>query len=230
MERYCNMCRRLANPERVNLLRTVMTILEPGGLPVHHLAELAGMKVSATCQYLAQLESECGFVESVRQGRYVLYRTATQFDSDMTDRIVAALSDRFRREEDGLFVWRKSARPTPAFVTVMPALENESRLRVLAAIQAAGPHTKNGLVHRLGMSDINVRRHLKVLESCGLVARNNAQVEYRAPEDQLAQLFVQEALRIFSEQNKSLAPSQFTNVDVGGKGGGDSSTSTLNIN
>jgi len=218
MERYCNMCRRLANAERVNLLRTVMTILEPGGLPVQQLAELAGMKVSATCQYLAQLEGECGFVESVRQGRYVLYRTAARFDSDRTARLVAALSGRFRREEDGRFVWRKSARPTPAFVVVMPALENVARLGVLAAVRAGGSLTKNDLVHRLGMSEINVRRHLKVLEECGLVTRNGTLVEYRAPEDPLAQLFVQEAFRLFSEQNKSLAPSQFVNVDGGGDG------------
>jgi len=200
MERYCNMCRRLANAERVNLLRTVMTILDPGGLPVQHLAELAGMKVSATCQYLSQLESECGFVESVRQGRYVLYRTATRFDSDRTARIVAALSDRFRREEDGRFVWCKSARTIPAFLAVMPALQNEARLGVLAAIRTGGPLTKNDLVHRLGMSEVNVRRHLRVLEKCGLVLRNDASVEDRVPEDPLAQLFVQEALRISSEQ------------------------------
>jgi len=66
------------------------------------------------------------------------------------------------------------------------------------------------------MSEINVRRHLKVLEECGLLTRNGGPVEYRAPEDQLAQLFVQEALRTLSEQDKSLAPSQFTNVDGGG--------------
>jgi len=202
MERYCNMCRRLANPERVNLLRTVMTILEPGGLPVQHLAELAGMKVSATCQYLAQLEGECGFVESVRQGRYVLYRAATQFDSERTARLVVALSGRFRREEDGRFIWRKSARPTPAFVKVMPALENVSRLGVLAAVRTGGPLTKNDLVHRLDMSEINVRRHLKVLEECGLIMRNDALVEYRAPEDPLAQLFVQEALCLFSAKKQ----------------------------
>ena len=191
---FNNICRRLANPMRVNLLRTVMASPERDGLPVYQLADLAFMKTPAACQYLIHLEEECGLVESTRAGRYVLYRTRRNVADPDLSRLVRALSSFFRAEGRGACDVNGARASDPAFVRLMPALANAKRVQALSEIRAAVRISAPEIQRRCSLSAVAVRRHLLVLAKSGVVKDDGEAYSFAEPSDRLSRLFLSLAL------------------------------------
>ena len=84
---FWKVCKKLANEERVDVLRKVMVSPDKDGLPVGQIADAVRIGQPATSTYLAQLQDVCGLVACTRQGRYCLYRAVP----DSSDAKVTAL-------------------------------------------------------------------------------------------------------------------------------------------
>jgi len=152
---FCNLCKRLSNPERWHVLGIVAMADRDFGLIVTDISNRTRLGVSATSQYLAQLEDECGLVRSKREGRYVSYC----FEAGTADARIAKL---------GVPLWRRFCIEGGATVSILPALANANRLKVVAALRKAGLASKAELQKATGMTEINVRRHLSIMLDAGL--------------------------------------------------------------
>jgi len=124
-----NFCRRLANRERLDVLRQV--VLAVDGLSVNDIAEQVNLKQSATSQYLAQLEGECGLVRSERSGRYVLYRFAAKDEFEPAKQIGPEIRRHFLDEASARH-FQKHRMIEPPFLRTLEALGNATRAKVAA--------------------------------------------------------------------------------------------------
>ena len=186
----CNICRRLANRERLNLLRKVMTSPERDGLSALHLADMTWLNPATARVHLRVLTDECGLVESVRSGRFVTFRTRRAPGDATLRRLVPALVAFFRAEGRGGCDVNGAKAPDPAFARLLRPLSDVSRVRLLCAIRDEGPLMASELRSRCGLSAEEVTRHLKVLSGAGLVAEKDRGVTFAEPFDPLSCLFV----------------------------------------
>ncbi len=186
-------CRKLNNEERIDVLRRVM-VAHGDGLTVGQVADMVRLEQPATSVYLSQLERDCGLLTSTREGRCCVYRAEPDPDDKNALEIFSALSKYFRSECRG-FVFFNGMRPKPpAFLSVLPALANESRVRVVAFVRRAGNTSKASIMKGTGMSELNVRRHVACLVECGLLEMNGPELIWREPDDELSRLFVRLSL------------------------------------
>lgn len=179
---FANVCKRLSNPERWAVLRQVAISADGFGSTVSDISGNTRLGVSATSQYLAQLESECGLARAKREGRYVSYLFEVNPDFPWTAELGAALRKHFRGGDGHE-------------VVILPALANAARVRVVAALRAAGRATKQELQRVTKMSEINVRRHLAVILESGLAAERDGGYSFKEPKDPLARHFLSLALK-----------------------------------
>ncbi len=191
---FRDVCRKLANEERVDVLRRVMISSEEG-LSVGQVADMVRLEQPATSVYLAQLERDCGLVAAKREGRYCVYRA----EPDKSDGRIAAIFDALRtffRAESSRFVFVNGERPdTPAFVSVLPALANETRVRLLGYIRRERHTDKGNTMKSSGLTEVNVRRHVACLAECGLVEVNGCAYTWREPSDAVSRLFIELSLQ-----------------------------------
>ncbi len=186
-------CRKLNNEERIDVLRRLMAA--PGdGLTVGQVADMVRLEQPATSVYLSQLERDCGLLASAREGRCCVYRAEPDSEDKNAVELFSALGKHFRDECRG-FVFFNGKRPkAPAFLSVLPALANESRVRVVAFVRKAGSANKASIMKGTGMSELNVRRHVACLAECGLLEINGPELIWREPDDELSRLFVRLSL------------------------------------
>lgn len=194
MTGFANLCRRLANRERLNLLRKVMSSPERDGLPAAHLADMTWMSPAAARQHLRVLDAECGLVESVRDGRAVLFRPHLAAADEGLRRLVSALAEFFRAEGRGGCDVNGVKPPDPAFAKILRPLSDAGRVRLLLAIREAGTISKEALRKRSGLSAEDFRRGILTLSECGIVAVSGEDVSFSEPADPLSRLFVSIAL------------------------------------
>jgi DNA-binding transcriptional ArsR family regulator len=71
---FWKVCKKLANEERLDVLRHVILSPADEGITVGQIADVVRLGQPATSIYLAQLQNDCGLVSSSREGRYCLYR------------------------------------------------------------------------------------------------------------------------------------------------------------
>ena len=190
MADFCSLCRRLANRERLNLLRKVMMSPERDGLSAAHLADMTWMKPATARVHLRVLADECGLVESVRSGRFVTFRARRDPGDATLRRLVPALVAFFRAEGRGGCDVNGAKAPDPAFARLLRPLSDVRRVRLLCAIRDEGPLMASELRSRCGLSAEEVTRHLKVLSGAGLVAEKDRGVSFVEPSDPLSCLFV----------------------------------------
>ena len=192
MLEFWNTCKRLSNPERVDMLRVVMSADAERGITVGGVADIVRYNDSAVSQYLAQLEDECGLVHQYRDGRYVYYRPWTDGPESA---MVAALRKYFL-SEDSHEVWYNGRRPrAPEFVSALPALANETRLRIVRYLRGNREATMNELMHALGLTDNNARRHVRIIAQSGFCRVAAGVVVWKEPRDRLTAKFLERALR-----------------------------------
>ncbi len=187
---FWKVCKKLANEERIDVLRKVMASPDKDGLPVGQIADAVRIGQPATSIYLAQLQDACGLVACTRQGRYCLYRAIP----DPSDAKMVALFRPLKKyfiEETPDWKSANGVRPpAPPFLTVLPALANAMRVRLLGFVRAEKQTTRERIVKKTGMSDINVRRHLSCLVSCGLAREDDDTIVWCEPDNALSRLFI----------------------------------------
>ena len=180
-QNFANVCKRLANPERWAVLRQVVISADGFGSTVSDISGNTHLGVSATSQYLAQLESECGLVRARREGRYVNYFFEVNGDLPWTAELGPALRKHFRGGDGHE-------------VVILPALANTARLQVVGALRRMGRATKLDLQKATRMSEINVRRHLVAIVGSWLATKDDGVFSFEEPHDPLARLFLELAL------------------------------------
>ena len=201
MTNFCNICRRLANRERLNLLRKVMMSPERDGLSAAHLADMTWLNPATACIHLRVLSDECGLVESVRSGRFVTFRTRRAPGDATLRRLVPALVAFFRAEGRGGCDVNGAKAPDPAFARLLRPLSDVSRVRLLRAIRDEGPLMVSELRSRCGLSAEEVSRHLRDLSRPGLVAEKDRGVSFVEPSDPLSCLFASLAFDVVTREN-----------------------------
>ena len=191
---FWKVCKKLANEERIDVLRHVMISLEEEGIPVGQISDMVKLGQPATSTYLAQLQNDCGLVASTREGRYCLYRAAPDVSDERIVTLFAALQKFFRAESAG-FVFVNGRRPKPPpFLSVLPALANEARVRLLQIVKTEKRTDKSTLMKSTGLTELNVRRHVACLVDCGLAEINGGEIVWCEPSDPLSCLFIQLSL------------------------------------
>ena len=191
---FWKVCKKLANEERIDVLRHVMISLEEEGIPVGQISDMVKLGQPATSTYLAQLQNDCGLVASTREGRYCLYRATPDVSDERIATLFAALQKFFRAESAG-FVFVNGRRPKPPpFLSVLPALANEARARLLQIVKTEKRTDKSTLMKSTGLTELNVRRHVACLVDCGLAEINGGEIVWCEPSDPLSCLFIQLSL------------------------------------
>ena len=191
---FWKVCKKLANEERLDVLRHVMISPEKDGLPVGQISDMVRLGQPATSIYLAQLQNDCGLVASTRDGRYCRYRAAPDASDKRIVTLFAAMQKFFRAESVG-FVFVNGRRPKPPpFLAILPALANEARVRLLQIVRAEKRTDKSSLIKATELTELNVRRHVACLVDCGLAEINGCEIVWREPSDSLSQLFIQLSL------------------------------------
>lgn len=191
---FWKVCKKLANEERIDVLRHVMISLEEEGIPVGQISDMVKLGQPATSTYLAQLQNDCGLVASTREGRYCLYRATPDVSDERIVTLFAALQKFFRAESAG-FVFVNGRRPKPPpFFSVLPALANEARVRLLQIVKTEKRTDKSTLMKSTGLTELNVRRHVACLVDCGLAEINGGEIVWCEPSDPLSRLFIQLSL------------------------------------
>ena len=199
MKDFCSICKRLANEERMDVLRVVMCASE-AGLTVNDIADGLHIGQSATSQYLKQLAEECGLVKAKREGRYVVYTVAPAIG--VWREIIPAMIGYFRRECAGRTFVNGKRPAAPGFIRLLPALANVDRLKIVKFLRRTRNATKVEIMEATKLTEINVRRHLLVIAESGLVNLGETQmvlgkekasygsIEWLDPTDEIAQLFL----------------------------------------
>ena len=191
---FWKVCKKLANEERLDVLRRVMIASVDEGLSVGQIADVVRLGQPTTSVYLAQLQNDCGLVTSTRDGRYCLYRATPDASDERISSLFTALREYFRNESAG-FAFVNGRRPSaPQFLSILPALANEARVRVLRVVRDEKHTDKNHIMSATGLTELNVRRHLECLLECGLAKGCFADISWIEPSDNLSKLFIQLSL------------------------------------
>lgn len=193
-KKFWKVCKKLANDERLDVLRRVMISPDDDGLPVGQISDMVSLGQPATSIYLAQLQNDCGLVASSRDGRYCLYRAKPVASDKRIATLFAALQKYFLEESAGfVFVDGRRLRQ-PLFMSILPALANEARVRLLRIARTEKRTNKAQLMKATGLTELNVRRHVACLQECGLVEIDSGAIAWREPSDPLSRLFIQLSL------------------------------------
>lgn len=187
---FWKVCKKLANEERIDVLRKVMTAFETDGLPVGQIADAVRIGQPATSTYLAQLQNECGLVACARTGRYCLYRAEPDPNDPKMTILFPALKNFFRAEATGHAFFNGTRPAPPRFLSVLPALSNAARVQLLGHIRSELRTNHAKLAKHSGISALNVRRHIACIESCGLVNYDGNDIVWTEPADALSRIFI----------------------------------------
>jgi DNA-binding transcriptional ArsR family regulator len=187
---FFNLCKRLSNRERLNLLRKVMSTPLLEGLTVSNLADMTWLTPATARSHLHVLDDECNLVEAVHEDRYVTYRTRRNVLDQDLQRLVPALVRFFRDEGRGWCDVNGLKAPDPAFAKFLPALSDANRVRVLHEIRKEGSIARDELLTRCGLPKPDLQRLLQVLAKTGLVVGDGDSISFAKPSDSLSQLFL----------------------------------------
>ena len=191
---FWKVCKKLANEERLDVLRKVMASPDKDGLPVGQISEAVRLGQPATSTYLAQLQADCGLVACERDGRYCLYRAEPDRSDVKAAELFQALRRFFLAEASGWAPVNGTRPIAPPFMYVLPALANATRVRLLGLVREMRRADVAKIVEAAGMTRIHVQRHLACMERCGLAALAGDEVTWREPSDFLSRLFIKLSL------------------------------------
>ena len=187
---FWKVCKKLANEERLDVLRKVMTMPEEGGLPVGQIADAVHAGQPATSIYLAELHDTCGLVASCRAGRYCLYYPAPDASDAKAVALFEALRKFFLAERAAWASVNGSRPPASKFLSVLPALANATRVRLLGFIRAEGRTDRAKIGKVTGLTELNLRRHLSCIATCGLVNVCGDDVVWCEPSDETSRTLI----------------------------------------
>jgi DNA-binding transcriptional ArsR family regulator len=191
---FWKVCKKLANEERIDVLRKVMCSPEEEGVPVGQIADAVRIGQPATSTYLAELKDVCGLVDCTRAGRYCLYRAVPDYSDEKAVKIFHVLRKSFREEMHGWVSANGARPPAPPYLCILPALANEKRVRLVAFIRSERRTAQKEIANATGLSELNVYRHLICLVACGLVDMDGERVTWREPVDPVSSTFIELSL------------------------------------
>ena len=187
---FWKVCKKLANEDRLDVLRKVMTLPEEGGLPVGQIADAVHAGQPATSIYLSELQDTCGLVASCRAGRYCLYYPAADTSDAKAVALFKTLREFFLAERAAWASVNGTRPPTPRFLSILPALANATRVRLLGVIRAEGRTDRAKIGKATGLTDLNLRRHLSCIVTCGLANVCGDDVVWCEPSDETSRILL----------------------------------------
>jgi len=177
MKTVCDLCKRLNNPIRIELLRRAYTSLD-GGVNVGIAQDKSGVGVSGTSQYLKQLE-DLGILRRERSGKYVNYIADWSAAPAPIAEIAAMLKARFKKGED-----------VESLVPYFNALMNPFRARVVKYLAKGGDGSKEAIADKFTKFSKTLDRDLKSAVTVGLLTCDDADegvgtYAYHPPTDEI---------------------------------------------
>ena len=178
MKTICDLCKKLYNPIRLELLKRAYTALD-GGVNVGFAQDDSGLGISGTSQYLKQLE-DLGLIRRERAGRYVNYLADWSHAPSDIGEIAALLSARFKANGE-----------VESLVPFFGVMMNPLRARVVHYLAKGGDGTKTHLIERFKQSKRTFDRDLKPARDAGLLDMDDDDATagryiYLAPSDPIA--------------------------------------------
>ena len=182
MKTICDLCKKLNNPIRIELLRRIYTASY--GANVGLTQDGSGLGQSGASQYLAQLE-DLGLIRRERSGRYVNYYADWTLASPEIAEIAALLKKRFAEKGD-------VKRLLPIFAVMM----NPMRARVVHYLADGGDGAKEHLIEHFKQNKKTFDRDLKPARDAGLLDMDDddagvGSYSYHAPTDPIARRLVE---------------------------------------
>ena len=186
MKTIFDLCKRLDNPIRRELLRRVYTSRD-GGANVGLAQDNSGLGMSGTSQYLKQLE-ELGLIRRERAGRYVNYLADWSQAPGAVQEIAALIHRRFSEGGD-----------LEPLEPVFHSLMNPFRGRAIHWLSTGGSGDKAALCERFNKRREVLARDLQPAVEAGLLEVTDDDSEtgayvYRAPADPLARRLIDLAM------------------------------------
>ena len=178
MKTISDLCKKLNNPIRIELLKGVYTSMT-GGANVGLMQDGSGLGVSGTSQYMAQLE-DLGLIRRKRSGRYVNYLADWSQATPEIAEIAAMLKQRFVEKGD-----------MTELTVVFGVLMNPFRARVINYLANGGNGEKENLIKCFKQSKKTLDRDLKPARDAGLLDMDDDDADfgcytYHAPSDPIA--------------------------------------------
>ena len=149
-------CRVLANRERLEVLRVLVT---QGEQRVSNLARTCGMPVARATQQLRAPQAR-GLLRARRQSRWVFYRPEADPLVPQSAPLLAAVQRAFARGDDA-----------KVLMQAFTALTHERRIRIVGALRAE-PLAIESLRTRTAISTPALWRHLRKLRRRGVVGQD----------------------------------------------------------
>ena len=187
---FWKVCKKLANEERLDVLRKVMTLPGEGGLPVGQIADEVHAGQPATSIYLAELQDVCGLVASCRAGRYNLYYPAPDASDAKAVTLFKSLRKYFFAERVAWASVNGTRPPAPKFLSILPALANATRVHLLGLIRIKGRTDLAQIGQWTRLTELNLRRHLSYIVTCGLANVCGDDVIWREPSDETSRILI----------------------------------------
>lgn len=178
-KRPWELCRRLANPERLRLLRRVYN--SGDGLNVGVATDDMTLGQPATSQYLLQLES-LGLVRRERAGRYVNYTPDIRNANALIRPIAEMLLDHFTSGTTSL-----------PCAYAFPALANAKRARIVHCLSVATTMTDEEVCERFNIHPRHLMRETRAILDCGLARHEGGRFVYVRPTDAIARAIIRES-------------------------------------
>lgn len=174
MKEPWELCKKLNNPERLALLRSVYRTED--GLNAGLAIESARLGQSGTSQYLKQLE-DLGLIRRERAGRFVNYLPDLR-NANIRIRPIGELLKTRLTAKGGADL---------TFTRHFPALMNARRARIVAALAACGELSGDEICDRFNIISKHLTREMKPIVDCGLASVAADIYRYIKPNDSISQ-------------------------------------------
>lgn len=160
MKELWELCRKLHNPRRLELLRRIYTSYHNGGLGVNEATDTGILGQSASSLYLKHLE-ELGLVRRERGGRFVGYYSDWSRASSSIGEIAAMFHERFNAER---------GKAQLSLLVPLGVLGNAFRLRAVHRIYVSQRLSKERLADYYGKEVRIITRDLDPAVKAGLIS------------------------------------------------------------
>lgn len=166
-------CKMLAGTTRIQLLRQIH---EHPGECVSALGKRVGLGESAASQELRRIQSR-GFLQSARQGTYLIYRMAA-------DPQVATAAPILKAIQQSLH--DRAPERDQEMVVIATGLAHERRIRIVRALLHK-PQTLSELQFELHISTHPLHSHLQTLRQSGFMEKKEGKLIFVVSDHPLAQ-------------------------------------------
>ncbi len=174
-----DICRKLNNPERLELLKRVYTAAY--GLNIGLAQDSTSLGQSGVSQYMKQLEA-LGLVKRERSGRFVNYHPELQSGSLASRALVPLLMERFRVKN-----------PDLSFTRAFPALMNPLRARIVALLAKSGILSPEAICDKFNIQSRHLARHMKPILDCALAKEEPGAFVYIPQSDPIVNTIIEQS-------------------------------------